>query len=128
MLIEVDKRAAFRKAIDDEKYEILKQLAIGKFVKRTEKRCRKKSTVNKFCRSKGKYTELDEALNSRKRLRKLENEKSDLEQYSRRVCLRIEDVPVANEETAEEVLRKLKIYSKRSVLIYLVTVSIGLIA
>ena len=67
MLIEVDKRAAFRKVIDDEKYEILKQLAIGKFVKRMEKRSRKKSTVNKFCRSKGKYTELDEALNSRKK-------------------------------------------------------------
>ena len=36
-----------------------------------------------------------------KRITKLENDNYDLEQYGRRVCLRIEDVPVANEETAE---------------------------
>ena len=29
-----------------------------------------------------------------------------MEQYGRRVCLRIEDVPVAHEETAEEVFKK----------------------
>ena len=33
MLIGVDKTAGFRHAIDDEEYEILKQLATGKFVK-----------------------------------------------------------------------------------------------
>ena len=41
-----------------------------------------------------------------KRITKLENDNEDLEQYGRRVCLRIEDVPVANEETAEEVFKK----------------------
>ena len=41
-----------------------------------------------------------------KRIKKLENDNDDLEQYGRRVCLRIEDVPVANEETAEEVFKK----------------------
>ena len=29
-----------------------------------------------------------------------------MDRYSRRVCLRIEDVPVANEETAEDVFKK----------------------
>ena len=41
-----------------------------------------------------------------KRITKLENDNDDLEQYGKRVCLRIEDVPVANEETAEEVFKK----------------------
>ena len=46
MLIGVDKRAGFRHAIDDEEYEILKQLATGKFAKLVKKRSRKeKSTV-----------------------------------------------------------------------------------
>ena len=46
MLIGVDKRAGFRHAIDDEEYEILKQLATGKFAKPVKKRSRKeKSTV-----------------------------------------------------------------------------------
>ena len=36
MLIWVDKRAGFRHAIGDEEYEILKQLATGKFVKLVE--------------------------------------------------------------------------------------------
>ena len=41
-----------------------------------------------------------------KRITKLENDNDDLEQYGRCVCLRIKDVPVANEETAEEVFKK----------------------
>ena len=46
MLIGVDKRAGFRHAIDDEEYEILKQLATGKFAKLVKNRSRKeKSTV-----------------------------------------------------------------------------------
>ena len=46
--------------------------------------------------------EFDSALTQlEKRITKLENDNYDLEQYGRRVCLRIEDVPVANEETAE---------------------------
>ena len=60
---------------------------------------------------------------------KLENEKDDVEQYARPVCLRVEDVPVANEKIVEERhLRKLKICLKTSVLIYLVTASIRLIS
>ena len=63
-------------------------------------------------------SEVDEALKKQKeefdsaftqlekRITKLENDNEDLEQYGRRVCLRIEDVPVANEETAEEVFKK----------------------
>ena len=62
--------------------------------------------------------EVDEALKKRKeefdsaftqfekRIAKLENDNDDLEQYGRRVCFRIEDVPVANKETAEEVFKK----------------------
>ena len=62
-------------------------------------------------------TEVDEALKKlrkefdsaftqlQKRIAKQENEKYDLEQYSRRVSLRIDDVPVANEETTEEVFK-----------------------
>ena len=63
-----------------------------------------------------------------KRITKLENDNDDLEQCGRRVCLRIEDVPVANEETAEEVFKKTENLQKKFVLIYLVTVLIGLIA
>ena len=63
-------------------------------------------------------SEVDEALKKQKeefdsaftqlekRIRKLENDNDDLEQYGTRVCLRIEDVPVENEETAEEVFKK----------------------
>ena len=36
----------------------------------------------------------------------LEQEKDDLEQYGRRVCVRIDDVPVESEETAESVFEK----------------------
>ena len=36
------------------------------------------------------------------------NEKDDLEQYGRCVCLRIEDVLVAIKENAEEVFQKIK--------------------
>ena len=62
--------------------------------------------------------EVDEALKKQKeefdsgltqlekRITKLENDNDDLEQYGRRVCLRIKDVPVANEETAKEVFKK----------------------
>ena len=67
MLIGVDKREGFRNAIDDEKYDILKQPATGKFVKPMKERSRKKSAVTKFCRSKRKCTKLDESLNSRKK-------------------------------------------------------------
>ena len=54
-------------------------------------------------------SEVDEALKKQKeefdsaftqlekRITKLENDDDDLKQYGRRVCLRIEDVPVANE-------------------------------
>ena len=56
MLIGVDKKAGFRHTIDNEEYEILKQLATGKFVKSVKERSRKeKSTVVKFWGSKGKY-------------------------------------------------------------------------
>ena len=63
-------------------------------------------------------SEVDEAVKKQKeefhssftqleqRITKLENDNDDLEQYGRRVCLRIEDLPVANEETAEKVFKK----------------------
>ena len=63
-------------------------------------------------------SEVDEALKKQKeefdsaftrlekRITKLENDNDDLEQYGRRVCLGIEDVPVANEETTVEVFKK----------------------
>ena len=51
--------------------------------------------------------EFDSAFTQPEKLiTKLENEKDDLKQYGRRVCLRIEDVPAANEETAEEIFKK----------------------
>ena len=59
-----------------------------------------KSEVDEVLKKQKDFTELE------KRITKLENEKYDLEQYGRRFCLRIEDVPVANEETAEEVFKK----------------------
>ena len=53
--------------------------------------------------------ELDSAFTQlEKRITKLENDNDDLEQYGRRVSLRNEDVPVANEETAEEAFKKTK--------------------
>ena len=63
-------------------------------------------------------SEVDEALKKQKeefdsaftqlekRITKLGNDNDHLEQYGRRVCLRIEDVPVANEETVEELFKK----------------------
>ena len=61
MPIGVDKRAGLRHAIDDEKYEVLKQLAAGKFAKSAKERSRKeKSAVVKFWRSKAKYTVSDD--------------------------------------------------------------------
>ena len=59
-----------------------------------------KSEVDEVLKKQKDFTELE------KRITKLENEKYDLEQYGRRFCLRTEDVPVANEETAEEVFKK----------------------
>ena len=65
-------------------------------------------------------SEVDEALKKQKeefysaftqlekRITKLENDNEDLEQYGRRVYLRIKDVLVANAETAEEILKKTK--------------------
>ena len=41
-----------------------------------------------------------------KRITKLENDNDNLKQYGRHVYLRIEDVPVTNKETAEEVFKK----------------------
>ena len=48
-----------------------------------------------------------------KRITKLDNEKDDLEQYVRRICLTIEDLPVANEETVEEVFKKTQNFLKK---------------
>ena len=51
--------------------------------------------------------EFDSAFTQlQKHITRLKNEKDDLDRYSRRVCQRIEDVPVANEETAEDVFKK----------------------
>ena len=41
-----------------------------------------------------------------KRINKLEDDSEELEQYGRRLCLRIEGVPSAEKETSEEVLEK----------------------
>ena len=43
-----------------------------------------------------------------KQINKLEDDSEELEQYSRRLCLRIEGVPSAEKETSEEVLEKVK--------------------
>ena len=65
-------------------------------------------------------SEFDKALNKQKeqfdsaftelekRITKLGNDNDNLEQCGGRVYLRIEDVPVANEETTEEVFKKIK--------------------
>ena len=51
--------------------------------------------------------EFDETLMKlQERITILELEKDDLEQYGRQVCVRIEDVPVESEETAESVFEK----------------------
>ena len=42
-------------------------------------------------------------LKLQERITTLEPEKDDLEQYGRRVCVRIDDVPVESEETADSV-------------------------
>ena len=61
-----------------------------------------KSEVDKALKK--QKEEFDEASTQlEKHITKLENDNDNLEQYGRHVCLRIEDVPVANEETAEEV-------------------------
>ena len=43
-----------------------------------------------------------------KQINKLEDDSEELEQYGRRLCLRIEGVPSAEKETSEEVLEKVK--------------------
>ena len=71
----------------------------------TETKLLNKSEVDKALRK--QKEEFDPAFTQlEKCITKLENEKDNLEQYGRRVCLRIEDVPVAHEETAEEVFKK----------------------
>ena len=51
--------------------------------------------------------EFDESvIKLQERITTLEQEKDDLEQYGRRVCVRIDDVPVESEETAESVFEK----------------------
>ena len=46
MLIQVDNRAGFRRATDNEEYKILKQLATGKFVKTVKERSRKEKRAS----------------------------------------------------------------------------------
>ena len=61
MLVGIDKRAGFSHAIDDKEYEILKELATGKFVKLVKEWSRKeKSAVIKFWKSKTKYNVSDD--------------------------------------------------------------------
>ena len=43
-----------------------------------------------------------------KQINKLEDDSEELEQYGRRLCLRIEGVPSVEKETSEEVLEKVK--------------------
>ena len=43
-----------------------------------------------------------------KQINKLEDDSEELEQYGRRLCLRIEGVPSAEKETSDEVLEKVK--------------------
>ena len=51
--------------------------------------------------------EFDETvLKLQERITTLEHGKDDLEQYGRRVCVRIHDVPVESEETADSVYEK----------------------
>ena len=41
-----------------------------------------------------------------KRVIKVEHDHDDLEQYGRRLCVRLEDIPVEKEETADKVFSK----------------------
>ena len=51
--------------------------------------------------------EFDETvIKLQERITTPEQEKDDLEQYGRRVCVRIDDVPVESEETAESIFEK----------------------
>ena len=51
--------------------------------------------------------EFDETvIKLQERITSLEQQKDDLEQYGRRVCVRIDDVPVESEETVESVFEK----------------------
>ena len=51
--------------------------------------------------------EFDETvMKLQERITTLELEKDDLEQYGRQVCVRIDDVPVESEETAESIFEK----------------------
>ena len=49
----------------------------------------------------------DTVIKLQERITTLEQEKDDLEQYGRRVCVRIDDIPVESEETAERVFEKI---------------------
>ena len=50
----------------------------------------------------------------RKRINKLEDDGEELEQYSRRLCLRIDGVPSTDKETSDEVLEKVKSLASES--------------
>ena len=51
--------------------------------------------------------EFDETvIELQERVTTLEQEKDDLEQYGRRLCVRIDNVPAESEETAESVFEK----------------------
>ena len=68
--------------------KLLIQLEVEKFVKKQKE-------------------EFDETvIKLQERITTLEQEKDDLEQYGRRVCIRIDDAPVGSEETAESVFEK----------------------
>ena len=43
-----------------------------------------------------------------KQMTVLQSENGELEQYGRRLCIRVEDVPTTNNETSEEVLKKIQ--------------------
>ena len=38
----------------------------------------------------------------------LQSENEDLEQYGRRLCVRVEGVPITDDETSEKVLKKVQ--------------------
>ena len=49
-----------------------------------------------------------------KRINKLEDDGEELEQYGRRLCLRIDGVPSTDKETSDEVLEKVKSLASES--------------
>ena len=44
----------------------------------------------------------------RERVTRLEHEDDDLEQDGRHLCVRVKDIPAANDKTADKVLEKVK--------------------